>query len=120
MFWRRKYPRLSEKFQMTYQRIDAERFNDNPIRNFALNISGGGICFETTELLPTNTMVALSLQGHDLLKPLLALAKVVWCKQKGAIYTVGAEFWWVGWRDPATQNAIADYVTSQIPEAVSS
>ena len=94
---------------------------DHILSSFALNISAGGICFETKESLPPDTLVALSLQANDLLKPLLALAKVVWCnKQKGAIYTIGAEFWWVGWHDPFIQKNITDYVTSQLPDAVSS
>jgi hypothetical protein len=113
MFWHRKYPRLSKDFRVAYQLIDKEQFKNDPISSFVLNISGGGVCFETQEPLQKNAMLALSIHSNDFRIPILALVKVVWCKPKGETYTIGAEFWWVGWRDHETQSAIANYVANQ-------
>src|SRR5215475_7340858 len=97
MFWRRRFPRLSKDFQITYRMVDQEKFDRDPIKGLALNISGGGVCFEATDNLQKGILVALDIRSDDFNAPILALAKVVWCKPYGANYQVGAEFWWVGW-----------------------
>lgn len=112
MFQHRKYPRLSKNCQITYRYLDAAQFANSPIASLALNISGGGLCFETTEALEKDDMVALSIHSEDF-RPILALIKVVWCKANKARYNVGAEFLWVGWNDPKAQQTIADYVANQ-------
>ena len=113
MLWRRRFPRLHKDFQITYRMVDQEKFDHDPIKGLAINISGGGVCFEATDNLPKGTLVALDIRSDDFNAPILALAKVVWCKPHGAGYQVGAEFWWVGWGDDQAQTTIANYVTAQ-------
>jgi c-di-GMP-binding flagellar brake protein YcgR len=113
MFWRRRFPRLSKDFQVTYRMVDQEKFDNDPIKSLALNISGGGLCFEAADNLQKGALVALDIRSDDFNSPILALAKVVWCKPHGATYQVGAEFWWVGWGDDQAQTTIAHYVTAQ-------
>jgi hypothetical protein len=113
MFWKRRFPRLSRKFQISYKLVDQEKFDKDPVRSLALNISGGGVCFEATETLQAGALVALDIHSHDFDAPILALAKVVWCKPRGSRYQVGAEFWWVGWGDNQAQTTIANYVAAQ-------
>jgi hypothetical protein len=113
MFWRRRFPRLRKDFQITYRIVDQEQFDQDPIKSLALNISGGGVCFEATEDLQKDALVALDIRSDDFNSPILALAKVVWCKPHGARYQVGAEFWWVGWGDDQAQTTIANYVAAQ-------
>jgi hypothetical protein len=120
MLWRRKYPRLSTPFQIDYQLIDPEHFTQPPIRSVGLNISGEGICFETHALIDPNAMVALSIHFTAFHRPLLALARVAWCMQHGDAYAIGAEFFGVGWRDPAAHKALADYIPRQMPDATTS
>jgi len=117
MFWRRRFPRLRKDFQITYRMVDQEKFDHDPIKSLALNISGGGVCFETTDNLQKGVLVALDIRSGDFNAPILALAKVVWCKPQGASYQVGAEFWWVGWGDDQAQTTIANYVTAQTTAA---
>lgn len=117
MFWKRRFPRLRKGFQITYRTVDQEKFDYNPIKSLALNISGGGVCFEATDNLQKGILVALDIRSDDFNAPILALAKVVWCKPYGAKYQVGAEFWWVGWGDDQAQTAIASYVTAQTTAA---
>jgi hypothetical protein len=117
MFWRRRFPRLRQDFQITYRKVDQDKFDHNPIKSLALNISGGGVCFEATDNLPKGILVALDIRSDDFNAPILALAKVVWCKPSGAKYQVGAEFWWVGWGDDQAQTTIANYVTAQTTAA---
>ena len=44
---------------------------------------------------------------------ILALARVAWCKPKGSKYDIGAEFWWIGWRDTTAQTTIADFIATK-------
>ena len=117
MFWKRRFPRLRKGFQITYRTVDQEKFDHNPIKSLAVNISGGGVCFEATETLQKGILVALDIRSDDFNAPILALAKVVWCKPYGTRYQVGAEFWWVGWGDEQAQTTIASYVASQTTAA---
>jgi hypothetical protein len=117
MFWRRRFPRLRKDFQITYRMVDQEKFDQDPIKSLAVNISGGGVCFEATEDLQKGALVALDIRSDDFTAPILALAKVVWCKPRGDMYQVGAEFWWVGWGDKQAQTTLANYVSAQTTAA---
>lgn len=120
MFWRRRFPRLRKDFQLAYRLVDQEKFSNDPISTLALNISGGGVCFEATESLQKGALVALEIRADDFHAPILALAKVVWCKPKGEIYKIGAEFWWIGWGDNHAQTTIANYVAAHTAPPVGS
>jgi c-di-GMP-binding flagellar brake protein YcgR len=120
MFWRRRFPRLHKDFQITYRMVDQEKFDNDPIKSLALNISGGGICFEATDNLQQGALVALDIRSNDFNAPILALAKVIWCKSYAARYLVGTEFWWVGWGDDQAQMTIANYVATQTTAASTS
>jgi hypothetical protein len=120
VFWRRRFPRLRKDFQIAYRVVDQEKFHNDPISSLALNISGGGVGFEATENIPNGALVALEIRADDFSTPILALAKVVWCKPRGAVYEVGAEFWWIGWGDTLAQTTIANYVASQTNPAIMS
>ena len=119
MFWRRRFPRLSKDFQVSYRLVNQEKFENDPVCTLAINISGGGVCFETTDDLKKGALVALEIRSPDFGTPILALAKVVWCKAKGGAYTIGAEFWWIGWGDSQAQSTIANYVASHTASPVS-
>jgi c-di-GMP-binding flagellar brake protein YcgR len=120
MFWRRRFPRLRKGFQITYRTVDQEKFEHDPVKSLAVNISGGGVCFEAAENLQKGILVALDIRSDDFNAPILALAKVVWCKPYGTKYQVGAEFWWVGWGDDQAQTTIASYVAAQTTAASTS
>ena len=124
MVWTRRFPRLRKEFQIAYKLLDQEKFYNDPISTLALNISGGGICFETTDRLEKGALVSLDIRSDDFTMPILALVKVVWCRRSDTIgtpcarqgdrYKVGAEFWWVGWADNHAQAAIANFVTTHL------
>ena len=108
----RKFPRVDEKWKVTYRVLNQERLKD-PILQYSVNISGGGICFTSDEAIQPNTMVSLEMESEPFPAPILALAKVVWCHQThGGVYEVGAAFWWVGWKDNDAQQAIANQIAS--------
>ena len=113
MFQRRKFPRVSENYRISYMLIDQEQFQNNPLNSLALNISGGGLCFEAKEALVKDALVALEINSDGFSSAILALARVAWCKQKGDTYEVGAEFWWIGWRDNQAQTSMADFIASK-------
>jgi hypothetical protein len=112
VFKRRQFPRVSKEYRISYSHIDQEQFDHSPVNSLAVNISGGGICFNASEPLAKGSMVALDIQADDLRSSILALAKIKWCKAQRDQYEVGAEFWWIGWRDSEAQNAVADFITT--------
>ena len=120
MFWRRRFPRLHKDFQITYRMVDQEKFDHDPIKGLAVNISGGGVCFEATDNLQKGALVALDIRADNFNAPILALAKIIWCKPYGTRYQIGAEFWWVGWGDDQAQTTIANYVAAQTAAASTS
>jgi c-di-GMP-binding flagellar brake protein YcgR len=113
VFQRRKFPRVSKSYHVSYTTVDKEQFEANPISSLAVNISGGGLCFEATEALEKDTLVALEITSDTFRSTILALARVVWCKQRGNTHEVGAEFWWIGWRDNQAQTTIAEFIASK-------
>lgn len=112
MFHSRKFPRVSKEYRVSYSLVDQEQFDRNPVSSLAVNISGGGICFTSEEPLAKGSMVALDIDADDLHSSILALAKVKWRKTAGESYEVGAEFWWIGWRDNEAQTTVADFITT--------
>ena len=114
MFKQKKFSPLSKACHLSYRSINKEQFEGHPASRLAVNISGGGMSFETVEALPTNSMVALEIGVDDFCTPILALAKVAWCKAKANLYEIGAEFWWIGWSDQQAQATVADYITTEL------
>lgn len=113
MFGKRKFPRLRQDYRITYRIVEQEEIANDPISSLAINISGGGLCFEADGPIKKGVLVALDIRSDDFGAPILALAKVVWCKSQRSPYQIGVEFWWVGWRDTKAQATIANYVASQ-------
>ena len=112
MFKRRQFPRVSKEYRVSYSLVDQEQFDRNPVSSLAVNISGGGLCFSSEEPLAKGSMVALDIDADDLHSSILALAKVKWCKTLDDGYEIGAEFWWIGWRDNDAQNTVADFIST--------
>lgn len=110
----RKFPRLDESWQLTYRILENEKIIKDPLRNFTVNISGGGLSFKAEEELVPKTLLAIELESEEFPSPILVLARVVWCKAIQHEYEVGAEFWWIGWKDNDAQQTISNYITSVI------
>ncbi len=117
---KRKFPRLDEQWQLTYRILEKEKFINDPIRQFTVNISGGGICFQSAEKLEDGTMIALELESDNVPSTVLALAKVIWCRRARRGHEVGAEFWWIGWQNDDAQQSIASYISSATREDIPS
>ena len=107
---RRKFPRLNSRWQINFRVIDSNQSQKDPICQYTNNISRGGICFTSDGAIEPNAMVALELAPDTFSTGLLALAKVVRCTRTPRWYEIGAEFWWIGWRDDGAP--IANYLAS--------
>jgi len=112
MIDKRKFPRVNEHWKISYRVLRNEQSLDPAIRDYAVNLSGGGICFSSDTEIEPNAMVAIELESPQFPCAILALARVVRCKRKKQGYEVGAEFAWVGWQNSGAQQAIADYIAS--------
>jgi hypothetical protein len=112
----RKFPRLGKIWDLEYKIIKSEEFKTNPFKSLTVNISGGGICFESEKEIPKGTMLVLELKSTIFPSSIIALAQAVWCKKHMGKdkYDVGAEFWWTGWKDNNAQQAVADFINKQI------
>lgn len=115
MIDKRKFPRVSEMWNMNYKTMTSKDSKTSPIRSLTLNISGGGICFEADEEIPIGNMLAIELESTSLPSSIIAFAEVKWCNKKSEEekYEVGAEFWWIGWIDNDAQKAVAEYVKNK-------
>ncbi len=117
MFEKRKFPRLDKKWELEYRRVAQEEIRKDQLSAFTVNISGGGLCFETNEEIPKGTMLAMELKSTDFPSSIIALAKAIWCKKerKKDKYSVSAEFFWIGWKDSDVQQTMAKYVNKEVP-----
>jgi hypothetical protein len=115
---RRKFPRLKEGWMLEYRVLDTAQFERDPVASLAVNISGGGVCLEAKQEIEPGTMLVVDMHSPAFDSPILALARVAWCKKRlfSGVYEVGAEFWWVGWKDTDAQASIAGYIKERIPE----
>ena len=118
MFRRRKFPRVDEQWEVEYHAISADQFQHSPVASLALNISGGGLCFNAQEPLAEGAMLSLEMNSPEFESPIMALAKVVWCKSRRGDegHEVGAEFWWVGWKNSDAQSTITEYLSTKATE----
>jgi len=111
---RRKFPRLDEKWRITYRLLEREEFFNGSIRQLTVNVSVGGLRFETEQEIAPETMLALEIQSDMFQSAILAISKVIWCKKAEVGYEIGAEFWWIGWHKNDAQNAVANYIASAL------
>ncbi|MCZ6678039.1 MAG: PilZ domain-containing protein [Candidatus Poribacteria bacterium] len=119
MLNKRKFPRLDEQWELTYRVLDRSQLTKDPIRQYSVNISGGGICFTADEVVPEDTMLALEMNSNDLPANMLALARVARCKRIRDGYEIGCEFWWVGWQNNDAQQEMANYILSATKDSTS-
>ncbi|HUT32817.1 MAG TPA: PilZ domain-containing protein [Planctomycetota bacterium] len=115
---RRKFPRVKAGWAVEYREVSDKEFQTSSVSGLAVDISGGGICLEAKQEVAPGTMVAIDLHSPDFEAPILALAKVVWCKKRlfSEVYDVGAEFLWSGWGDSSAQSKIVEYVRQRVPK----
>lgn len=113
---KRKFPRLGTVWDVNYRMISSEEFSKNSIKSLTVNISGGGICFESEEEIPEGAVLTLELKSSIFPSSIIAIGKSAWCKKEREKdkYEVGIEFWWTGWKDKDAQKAVADYISEQI------
>ena len=100
----RKFPRITEGWKITYRKLENETILNESFNNYTVNISGGGICFQSENEVVPNTTVAIEMDSEEFPSPVMALARVVWSKPAEQGYEIGAEFWWVGWKDSNAQS----------------
>lgn len=118
----RKFPRVKAGWAVKYRILTESDFEGSPVSGLAVDISGGGICLEAREEMAPGTMVAIDLHSTEFGTPILALARVVWCKKRlfSELFDVGAEFLWSGWADSTAQTRIAEYVRQRLLQGQSS
>ena len=118
MLKRRKFPRVKASWALEYRAVSESAFAASPISGLAVDISGGGICLEAEQDLARGAMLAIDLHSPEFDTPILALARVVWCRKRlfSDVYDVGAEFLWISWADMSAQARIAEYVKKNLPD----
>jgi Tfp pilus assembly protein PilZ len=115
---RRKYPRVRESCNVKFRVVDDPVLQPEDQGGVAVNISGGGMCFQSERELQPGAMVAVQMTLTQLPTPVVSLGKVVWCEpgQAGSNFDIGVEFWWIGWADQEAQSQMLHYVNEKLEE----
>ena len=79
---RRKFPRIDETWELEYRTVTAEEFKKNPISSLTVNISTGGICFNSEKEIAKGTMLAIELKSPIFPSSIIALAETIWCRKQ--------------------------------------
>lgn len=126
----REYPRIDDNTAIRWRVLD-EAPPEQAEAGLQVNISGGGIRFQSLEPLETGTMLALQLKLPGFPSGIIALARVVWCDSVSSArsgllrlvdlvaapppaFEVGCEFHWVGWESSDAQKAVRSYLKDQL------
>lgn len=109
---RRRFPRIDDRSRVRWRSLD----NDAPsLRDgMAINISGGGLCFDVDAPVPLGTLLALELRLPELPSDVIAMGKVVWCTPAKGRHELGVEFHWIGWDSTVAQQQIAGYIRQRL------
>lgn len=111
----RRFPRLRSACSFRYKQVKAEGILGDSAKALTVNISGGGVCFETEESIPAGSMLAVELDLPDNECPVVSLGRVAWCRPSDSgKFDVGMEFWWVGWGDDSAQKSISDHIKDSL------
>jgi hypothetical protein len=113
----RRFPRVSENCRVRYRMVEEKAIECEGRRAIAVNISGGGLRFESDAPLPCGRMVVLDVDLPGFPSSVVALGKVVWNEPGGrGRYQNGIEFWWVGWRADEAQTAMLEYISRKLAD----
>ncbi len=112
----RSFPRVAGNCRLRFKTVGNEPAFRNLAQNSGMmkNISGGGICFDSTDPIAPGTMLAIEVDLPGFPTSVIALGRVVRCDPSGARHDIGLEFWWIGWRDEAAQNMIRQFIAAQL------
>jgi hypothetical protein len=113
---KREFLRLSEIWDLNYKIIELEDIKKSSINSLTVDISGGGVRFEANKKIPEGTMLLLELKSKHFPSPIIAVAKSVWCKKakKKDKFEVGLQFWWTGWKDNDSQDAVSEHIVKSL------
>jgi hypothetical protein len=108
---KRRFPRLKDSCRIRFRRVESGAIPVEGNEALTVNISGGGICFESGEPVEPGSLVAIELTLPEFESAVVSLGRAVWCEELGeGRFQVGMEFWWIGWGDDGAQKAISGYI----------
>jgi len=112
---KRRFPRLKNSCGIRYRKVEADALPEEGTDALTVNISGGGICFESEEAMEPGALLAIELTLPEFNSPVVSFGRTVWCEPTpDDRYAVGLEFWWIGWGDDGAQKAISEYIKSTL------
>ncbi len=111
---RRRFPRLSTECSIRVRPLAGINLTGDGLEGVTVNISGGGLCYASSVAMETGGFVAVELALTEFPSPVLALARVAFCREAGPPFDIGLEFWWVGWGDDSAQRAIGDFIKTEL------
>ena len=117
---RREFPRINESVRLNVKTVEGVA-PGSALDALAINISGGGIAFPSTEKLEDGAMLALELDLPGFPAGVIAMARVVWVEKndepsESHPWLVGAEFHWVGWDSNSAQANIASFIRERLDD----
>ncbi len=95
---KRRYPRwIVTNWTLRYKEANKEGQEFMPSR--LVNVSRGGICFETDQEFDIGAVLTVELTSDAFPAPIIAQGKVMWCRRSkvSSRFEVGVEFGEVAW-----------------------
>ena len=111
---RRRFPRLSTACAIRVRPLSGVNLTGDGIEGMTVNISGGGLRYKSDAAVELGAFLAVELRLPDFPSPVLALARAAFCGKEGPPFEVGLEFWWVGWGDDSAQQAISEFIKTEL------
>jgi len=112
---KRRFPRLRDSCGLKFRRLRSESLPEEGSDALTVNISGGGICFQTSEAVEPGVLLAVELSLPDFESAIVSMGRSVWCEPSvEGLYEVGMEFWWIGWGDDGAQKAMSEYIKGEL------
>jgi hypothetical protein len=114
---KRRFPRLKDTCRLRFRRVEADALPEEGTDALTVNISGGGICFESAEPVDPGSLLAIELTLPEFDSSVVSFGRACWCDgTDDGKYQVGMEFWWIGWGDDGAQRAISEYIKNTLDQ----
>ena len=104
---KRRYPRwVVTNWTLRYQQVQDDQSADGFVVGDLINVSRGGICFESDSEVTLGKEIDLELTSEAFPAPIVARGLVMWCRRSKITpkFEIGVEFGEVAW-DSIAQGA---------------
>jgi hypothetical protein len=111
---RRRDPRVAERCRVSYRILREGVAEARTTAARTVNLSASGVCLEGGARLERDQNLALEIFLPGIVKPVLAMGRVVWCDGSEGGYRSGIAFAWMRDEDRKALGALAEFLQSRL------